>query len=48
MRISDNMSVDPDGHMSIRMGDNMDMETGEQHITSSWADDDRKDEDEDD
>lgn len=39
---SDNMGIDSDGNIHIRMGDNMamDMETGELHFTSGWDDDD--------
>ena len=39
---SDNMAMDSEGHMMMRMGDNMDMdmESGELHMVSSWDDDD--------
>ena len=37
--ISDNMSIDSDGDLLIRMGDNMamDMDSGELHIISGWS-----------
>lgn len=40
--ISDNMAIDSDGDMLMRMGDNMamDMETGDLHFTSDWSNDD--------
>lgn len=40
--ISDNMAVDSDGDMLMRMGDNMtmDMESGDLHFTSDWSVDD--------
>ena len=40
--VSDNMAIDSDGHMLMRMGDNMamDMDSGELHIISSWEDED--------
>lgn len=40
--ISDNMAVDSDGDLLMRMGDNvaMDMVSGEIHIISDWSDDD--------
>lgn len=39
---SDNMAIDSEGHMMMRMGDNMamDMDSGELHMVSSWDDDD--------
>jgi len=39
---SSNLGMDSDGDMYMRMGDNMsmNMDTGELHLTSSWADDD--------
>ena len=39
---SDNMGIDSDGDMHIRMGDNMSMDfsTGELHFTSGWKDED--------
>lgn len=39
--ISDNMAMDMDGNLLMRMGDNMvmDMDSGDLHITSSWLDD---------
>lgn len=42
---SDNMGIDSDGDLYIRMGDNMamDMDTGELHITSGWRNDDDDD-----
>ena len=38
--ISDNMAIDSDGDLMMRMGDNMamDMVTGDIHIISSWPD----------
>ena len=40
--ISDNMAIDSDCDMLMRLNDNMaiDMNTGETHIISSWDDDD--------
>ena len=40
--ISDNMAIDSDGDLLMRMGGNMamDMESGELHFTSGWSDDD--------
>ena len=37
---SDNMGVDSEGNLHMRMGDNMSMnlETGELHIASGWND----------
>lgn len=37
---SDNMGVDSEGNLHMRMGDNMSMnlETGELHIISGWND----------
>ena len=37
--ISDNMAIDSDGDLLIRMGDNMamDMDSGELHIISGWS-----------
>ena len=39
---SGNMSIDSNGNLHMRMGDNlsMDMETGDLHFTSSWKNDD--------
>lgn len=39
---SDNMGIDSNGDLHMRMGDNMslDMNTGEMHFTSGWLDDD--------
>ena len=39
---SGNMAMDSEGHMMMRMGDNMamDMDLGELHMVSSWDDDD--------
>ena len=39
---SDDMSIDSDGDLMLRMGDNMamDMDSGDLHIISSWSDDD--------
>ena len=38
--VADNMAIDSDGNMMMRMGDNMamDMDSGELHIISSWDD----------
>ena len=40
--ISDNMAIDSDGDLLMRMGDNMamDMDSCELHFTSGWSDDD--------
>lgn len=40
--ISDNMGIDSDGNLLMRMSDNliMDMDSGELHIVSSWENDD--------
>lgn len=40
--VSDNMAIDSDGNMMMRMGDNMamDMDSGELHFISSWDDED--------
>lgn len=42
---SDNMGIDSNGDLHMRMGDNMslDMNTGEMHFTSGWLDDDDDD-----
>ena len=39
--ISDNMAIDSDGDLLIRMGDNiaMDIDSGELHIISGWSND---------
>lgn len=39
--ISDNMAIDSDGDLLIRMGDNMamDMDSGELHFITGWYDD---------
>ena len=39
---SDDMAIDSDGDLLLRMGDNMamDMDSGDLHIISSWSDDD--------
>lgn len=39
--LSGNTAIDADGHMMMRMGDNMvmDMDSGELHIVSGWPDD---------
>ena len=44
--ISDNMTIDSDGDLLMRMGDNMamDMDTGDIHMISSWPNDDDEDE----
>lgn len=43
--ISDNMAIDSDGDLLIRMGDNMamDMDSGELHIMSGWSNDEDDD-----
>lgn len=43
--ISDNMAIDSDGDLLMRMGDNtvMDMNSGDIHFISSWTDDDDDD-----
>ena len=43
--ISDNMAIDSNGDLMMRMGDNMamDMDTGDLHIISSWSNDDEDD-----
>lgn len=40
--ISDNMAIDSDRDLLMRMGDNMamDMDSGELHIISGWSNDD--------
>ena len=40
--LSDNMAIDSDGDMLMRIGDNMamDMETEDLHFISGWSDDD--------
>ena len=45
MSISDNMAIDSNGDLMMRMGDNMamDMDTGDIHLVSSWPDDDDDD-----
>ena len=37
--VSDNMAIDSDGDLMMRMGDNMamDMDSGELHIISGWS-----------
>ena len=44
--ISDNMAIDSEGDLLMRMGDNMamDMDTGDIHMISSWPNDDDEDE----
>lgn len=39
--ISDNMAIDSNGDLLMRMGDNMamDMVTGDLHFISGWSDD---------
>lgn len=39
--VSDNMAIDSDGNLLMRMGNNMtmDMDSGELHIISGWPDD---------
>jgi hypothetical protein len=43
--VSDNMAIDSDGNMMMRMGDNMavDMDSGDIHFISSWEDEDEDD-----
>lgn len=43
--VSNNMAIDSDGNMMMRMGDNMamDMDSGGLHIISSWKDEDGND-----
>lgn len=43
--ISDNMAIDSDGNLLMRMGDNiaMNMDSGEQHIISGWSNDEDDD-----
>lgn len=43
--ISDNMAIDSDGNMMMRMSDNMamDMDSGELHFVSSWDNDEDDD-----
>ena len=43
--ISDNMAIDSDGNMMMRMSDNMamDMDSGELHFVSSWNNDEEDD-----
>ena len=44
--ISDNMAMDSDCDLMMRMGNNMvmDMDTGDIHMISSWPNDDDEDE----
>lgn len=44
---SDNMGIDSDGDLHMRMGDNMsmDMKTGELHFNSGWKNNDYNDDD---
>ena len=41
MTISDNMAMDSDGNLMMRMSDNMamDMDSGDIHFISGWSDD---------
>lgn len=43
--ISDNIAIDSDGGLLIRMGDDMamDMDSGELHIISGWSNDEDDD-----
>lgn len=43
--ISDNMAIDSNGDLLMRMRDNMamDMDSGELHIISGWSDDEDED-----
>lgn len=38
MPVSDDMAIDSEGNLNVRMSDNMamDMETGEVHLISGW------------
>ena len=40
--MSDNLGMDSDGNMMMRVGDNMamDMDSGEMHMVSGWDDND--------
>ena len=42
MSISDNMAMDSNGDLMLRMGNHMamDMDTGDIHVISLWPDDD--------
>lgn len=44
-QMDDNIGIDSDGDLNMRMGDNMsmNMNTGELHITSNWGIDDEDD-----
>lgn len=44
--MSDDMAMDYDGHMMMKVGSNMamDMDTGEIHFTSGWNRDDDEEE----
>ena len=43
--VSNNMAIDSDGNLLMRMGDNMamDMDSGDIHFISSWDDEDDDD-----
>ena len=43
--ISENMAIDSDGDLLMRMGDNtaMDMDSGDMHFISGWVDDNDND-----
>ena len=43
--ISDDMAIDSEGNMFLRMGDclALDMDSGELHITSCWPDEEDED-----
>ena len=43
--VSDNMAMDSDGNMMMRMGNNMamDMDSGDIHFISSWSADEEDD-----
>ncbi len=43
--LSNNMAINSDGDMLMRMGNNlaMDMETGDLHFISGWSNDDDED-----
>lgn len=42
MPLSDNMAVDSEGSLSVRMGDRMamEMDSGDLHMVSGWPDED--------
>lgn len=40
MSLSGNMLIDSDGDLMMKMSDNMDMDSGELHLISSFGEDD--------